>query len=305
MPAASHRCPYCYTTKPTRGAISRHIFQRPECREKWRESLGITVSVAREESEEPEPAPEEQEPLSRPASPAFFSHEVANEEEEEDEQAADGFIPHRDSPEPEDAAPNPRSQRATVEEVLDEDDPQNFSRFVEPFPGEEPFPGREAFAARGTSATTRGQGQTVFERMRAEQDAAGAGPYAPFVDGDEWDLANWLSKNVSQTATDAYLKLPITQRRTKVSYHNNYAYLQKVDQLPTGPGWKCEITTAAGNQLDENDEMMKEDLELWKRDPVECIKELMGNPALIFRSYHHHQKRETVLRRPPPLTEHL
>jgi hypothetical protein len=74
-----------------------------------------------------------------------------------------------------------------------------------------------------------------------------------------------------------------TQHPTKVSYHNNYAYLQKVDQLPKGPGWKCEIVTAAGNQLDENDEMMTEDLELWKRDPVECIKELMGNPA--FRDY--------------------
>lgn len=25
--------------------------------------------------------------------------------------------------------------------------------------------------------------------------------------------------------------------------------------------------------------MKTEDLELWKRDPVECIKELIGNPA--------------------------
>ncbi|KAJ6548353.1 hypothetical protein B0H19DRAFT_1298935 [Mycena capillaripes] len=109
------------------------------------------------------------------------------------------------------------------------------------------------------------------------------GPHAPFLDSDEWELASWLSKNVSQTATDAYLKLPITQQRSRVSYHNNYTYLQKVDQLPTGPGWKCEIVTAAGNRLDENDEMMKEDLELWMRDPVECIKELMGNPA--FHDY--------------------
>lgn len=35
--------------------------------------------------------------------------------------------------------------------------------------------------------------------------------------------------------------------------------------------------------MDENDEIMTEDLELWKRDPVECIKELLGNPA--FREY--------------------
>jgi hypothetical protein len=59
--------------------------------------------------------------------------------------------------------------------------------------------------------------------------------------------------------------------------------LQKADQLPTGPGWKCEIVTAAGNKLDENGEMMKEDLEMWMQDPVECIKELMGNPA--FHDY--------------------
>ncbi|KAJ7088511.1 hypothetical protein B0H15DRAFT_982284 [Mycena belliarum] len=119
--------------------------------------------------------------------------------------------------------------------------------------------------------------------LSVQQKAAGVGCHAPFLDGEEWDLASWLSKHVSQTATDEYLKLPITQRRTKVSYHNNYAYMQKVDQLPTGPRWRCEIVTAAGNQLDENDEMMTEDLELWKRDPVECIKELMGNPA--FHDY--------------------
>ncbi|KAJ7468839.1 hypothetical protein B0H11DRAFT_1692054, partial [Mycena galericulata] len=76
---------------------------------------------------------------------------------------------------------------------------------------------------------------TVFERMRAEQTAMGQGPHVPFLDSEEWELASWLSKNVSQTGTDAYLELPITQRRSRVSYHNNYTYLQKVDQLPTDP----------------------------------------------------------------------
>ncbi|KAJ7749355.1 hypothetical protein B0H14DRAFT_3096936 [Mycena olivaceomarginata] len=135
----------------------------------------------------------------------------------------------------------------------------------------------------GVGAETLGKGKTVFERLREEQATSGSGRYEPFLDSDEWGLASWLSKRVGQTATDAYLKLPITKHRTRVSYHNNYAYLKKVDKLPTGPGWKCEIITASGNQLDENDKMMTEDLELWKRDPVECIKELLGNPA--FREY--------------------
>ena len=32
--------------------------------------------------------------------------------------------------------------------------------------------------------------------------------------------------------------------------------------------------------------MLEEDLELWRRDPVECVKELIGNPAFKeFMSY--------------------
>ncbi|KAJ6617454.1 hypothetical protein B0H10DRAFT_2218608 [Mycena sp. CBHHK59/15] len=273
MPAA-HRCPYCHGPQPTRAAINRHISQKAACHEKWRESLGIkTFTVAHDVDNGPA-APSEPDivppssPSSRPPSPTIPSHDDPNEDPSSGED--DGFFLSREPPEPE-AEPEvvPPSRRATVEEVLDEDDPENFRRFVEPFPGD--------------TAKIVGKGETVFEHMHSEQVAAGASQYAPFLDDEEWDLACWLSKHVSQTATEEYLKLPITQRRSKVSYHNNYSFLQKVDQLPTGPGWKCEIVTAAGNQLDENDEMMTEDLELWKRDPVECIKELMGNPA--FHDY--------------------
>ncbi|KAF8193586.1 hypothetical protein K438DRAFT_1538848, partial [Mycena galopus ATCC 62051] len=128
--------------------------------------------------------------------------------------------------------------------------------------------------------------KTMFERLRAAQGASQLSRFEPFLDEEEWGLASWLSKHVGQTAADEFLKLPIvsvTKNRTRIVYHNNYEYLKKVDQLPTGPEWKCEIVTVAGDHLDENDEMMKEDLELWKRDPVECIKELIGNPA--FRDY--------------------
>lgn len=37
--------------------------------------------------------------------------------------------------------------------------------------------------------------------------------------------------------------------------------------------------TAHGNVVGPDGTMKTEDLELWKRDPVECIKELIGNPA--------------------------
>jgi hypothetical protein len=61
--------------------------------------------------------------------------------------------------------------------------------------------------------------------------------------------------------------------------HNNRSLLQKIDTLATGPEWKCEIVTAHGNKVGQDKTMMTEDLELWKRDPVECVKELIGNPA--------------------------
>ncbi|KAJ7705072.1 hypothetical protein B0H16DRAFT_1346536 [Mycena metata] len=190
--------------------------------------------------------------------------------------AADDFVyPERqESPEPPQAIPP--SRRATVEEVEDEGDPENFGRFVEPFENEE-----EGRAPAGTPLET---GKTLFERMYADQNAKNGTDFGPFRDEEEWDLARWLMKNVNQTGTDEYLKLPIPQnKKANLSFHNNRAFLKKVDQLPTGPDWTCKIVTAAGNRVNEDDELMSEDLELWMRDPVECIKELLSNP--VFREH--------------------
>ena len=38
-----------------------------------------------------------------------------------------------------------------------------------------------------------------------------------------------------------------------------------------------------GDRVGEDGEKMTEDLELWMRDPIECVKELLGNPA--FRKW--------------------
>ena len=56
--------------------------------------------------------------------------------------------------------------------------------------------------------------------------------------------------------------------------------MKKVDELPTqATRWTCDIVTSPGNQLtDEGEPVPSERLELWRRDPVECMKELMGNP---------------------------
>ncbi|KAG1838537.1 hypothetical protein DFJ58DRAFT_636757, partial [Suillus subalutaceus] len=120
---------------------------------------------------------------------------------------------------------------------------------------------------------------TSFEKYRTYQEEEGEDPWSPFEDKEEWDLAHWLVKNLGQTRTEEFLKLPITQNRSKLSFHNNRSFLQRVDKLPRGPGWSCKKVTVRGNVEDEKGEMLQEEVELWSRDPVECVKELIGNPA--------------------------
>ena len=67
------------------------------------------------------------------------------------------------------------------------------------------------------------------------------------------------------------------QKRLNLSVHNNRSLLQKVDSLATGPEWTCEIVTAHGNKVEQDRTMIMEDLELWKHNPVESVKELIGN----------------------------
>ncbi|KAJ6533437.1 Zn-finger domain-containing protein [Mycena vulgaris] len=266
----SFRCPYCSKGVPTRAGVKHHIAKSRACHREWQKTLaGDTSFTVDHEEAELRVDEAEDEPVPRTPSP------VPSDDDDDDPMGvADTFVPSaQEVPEEPGPAP-PRSRRATVEEVMDEDDPQNFARFVEPYEDEK--------SGRPPAGRPLRRGETLFQHMRARQEAAGATKFAPFQDGDEWDLARWLSKNVSQTATDEYLELPTT-KKANLSFHNNRAFLKKVDQLPTGPDWKCRIVTAAGNRVDENDELMSEELELWMRDPVECIRELMGNP--VFREH--------------------
>jgi hypothetical protein len=76
--------------------------------------------------------------------------------------------------------------------------------------------------------------------------------------------------------------------RTQPSYRSNYKFLKMIDELPTGPEWSCRLIRVHGDVGPvENDgfenppapDDESEELELWMRDPVACIQELIGNPA--------------------------
>ena len=60
---------------------------------------------------------------------------------------------------------------------------------------------------------------------------------------------------------------------------NKHAFFKKIDSLPNGPEWKCEIFEITGDRKDENGDAIVEEVELWRRNPVECVRELIGNSA--------------------------
>ncbi|KAF8548376.1 hypothetical protein OG21DRAFT_1387473, partial [Imleria badia] len=111
--------------------------------------------------------------------------------------------------------------------------------------------------------------------------------YSPFADKGEWELAEWLINNTNQQAMDEFLKLSITWEWTQPSYQSKYIFMKLIDQLPTGPDWKCELVQVRGEEpveSNENDDAAAnddgiEELKLWLCDPVACVRELIGNPA--------------------------
>ncbi|KIJ51600.1 hypothetical protein M422DRAFT_157646 [Sphaerobolus stellatus SS14] len=99
----------------------------------------------------------------------------------------------------------------------------------------------------------------------------------PFDDRDEWELAEWLFKSgTSQTNMDKYPKLNIV--RNLHLYKDKQSFLNKIDALPTGSGWQSFSFTVTGDKLDYNGEPLTEEAMVWARDPVDVVKELIGNP---------------------------
>ncbi|KAF7293318.1 hypothetical protein HMN09_01211300 [Mycena chlorophos] len=65
----------------------------------------------------------------------------------------------------------------------------------------------------------------------------------------------------------------------KPSYTNAYSFYQKIDALPSGPQWRCELMELTGDKTGADGKIMTEEVEFWHRDALECLEEIMGNPA--------------------------
>ncbi|KAI0317890.1 hypothetical protein OF83DRAFT_1171609 [Amylostereum chailletii] len=128
---------------------------------------------------------------------------------------------------------------------------------------------------------------TPFEIRRAEQKFRAQQPWAPFASEEEWKFAQWLQHSgASQAKIDELLKSRMyrdcmdANPEKYSSFHNKESFFEVIDHLP-GPRaqWKLIEIMFEGNELDTCGKPKKESVDVWARDPVEVIADLMANPA--------------------------
>ncbi|KAF8998093.1 hypothetical protein BDQ17DRAFT_1391771 [Cyathus striatus] len=124
-----------------------------------------------------------------------------------------------------------------------------------------------------------------FQQFCDEQVEEERAPWHLFENDMEWELACWLmTSGISQKKLSDFLKLQAVSSSfnmlwIKPSFHNAQSLLARIDNLPHGPGWTSTTFKIQGDELDDDGMKMEENITLWSRNPVECIKELIENPT--------------------------
>ncbi|PCH44893.1 hypothetical protein WOLCODRAFT_91051 [Wolfiporia cocos MD-104 SS10] len=274
---SQYRCNFCGKQMPTISGVWRHIAKQQECRLKWEHTIARTAGSisAFDAPDNEELYSESNERLTSHMTTDFTIQDgMANNIEADFRDFVPGSRPLSPVPAA-DQGDERQQKRARVDDVENEEESIPLQgRYIEHFPG--------------NVADVLRHENTTFEMLHSQTlSCSDPNQFAPFADEEEWGLAEWLAHNLGQTQTDEYLNLPFTKNRSKLSFHNNQSFLQKIDELPRGAEWTCELVTIHGDIKNEEGELQMEQVELWKRDPVECIKELIGNPLFHdWMSYH-------------------
>ncbi|THH17858.1 hypothetical protein EUX98_g9049 [Antrodiella citrinella] len=249
-------CRNCDINCVSKRGLRQHIDRIAICREFYRKSQRELILQHRNQQSPPANVAGHPSPPNSPIHPAPFDH---------------------DSPPPDPPSPS-QSRRATVEDIEDESESQTGSeadrndpnrRFTALFPA----------AARAGWPVSTEKYATSFEMYQE----ANEGLYGPFEDEDDWELGRFLMDNLGQKKTDEFLRLHKVKDGARPSFKSNKSLKEKIDSLPQGPEWKHEYVQVSGNVEDEDGNMMEEELELWSRNPVECVRELIGNPMFDGR----------------------
>ncbi|KAJ6508168.1 hypothetical protein C8R45DRAFT_1050452 [Mycena sanguinolenta] len=268
-------CKYCRVECRTIQGLHSHLAQSKQCREKH--------IAEYEDSDSSDSASDSAQSSGNLSQQGGDNGDVTMDYEPADNDVDDG--PLTTNPPPAnfgDTAPNAattapgaedghtrKRRRPRVEEVEDED-----ARWVQPFP--------EEYKA----GVGHGHCETAFQKLRKAQEEQGHAPWEPFDSKDIWELGHWLMTScLSGKKIDAYLKLKTVHEGSKPSFHNNRKLLQYIDALPDGPRWTCYPFQLVGEEIDAEGNKKTEIVEMWCRDPVECVRELVGNPAFTKQCY--------------------
>ena len=119
---------------------------------------------------------------------------------------------------------------------------------------------------------------------------AGESAWTLFKSLADWELSRWLVQSgVSQREIDKFLKLKLVctsipnhsdlttlnlikiQSGAHPSTQSKHTFFKEINSLPKGPKWMCETFKITGDRKDKNGEPVVEEVELWRRDLVECM----------------------------------
>ncbi|KAG2087543.1 uncharacterized protein F5147DRAFT_781308 [Suillus discolor] len=111
--------------------------------------------------------------------------------------------------------------------------------------------------------------------------------FYPFASKEEWEIADFLLHSpLSMAAINEFLALPMSLilliRRLKLLFSTTQELRSRAEMLPKGPSWKCQIIPSLHHT--------KNPIQLFWRDPVECLEALFSNPLF-------HDKLDFVPRR--------
>lgn len=69
------------------------------------------------------------------------------------------------------------------------------------------------------------------------------------------------------------------REQLKPSFDTARTLLAKIDELSHGPDSRREVITATGDLLGSNGRPMTEEMDIWFRDPVAAVRELLANSS--------------------------
>ncbi|CAE6452458.1 unnamed protein product [Rhizoctonia solani] len=124
-----------------------------------------------------------------------------------------------------------------------------------------------------------GECHPLLHRLHQEKIEAGLTPAYPFADWLEFEFVKWMvERDISQTSREKLLKLPIIASRAGLSFGSNYTLNKLLDRLPlAGPKWEVKAIKVTGDKLGPDGKHVTEIVELWHRDILGVIRELLEN----------------------------